>query len=183
MPGRRASLVPFAFLGALLGCGSPSGQSDAGPELARPPAVLRARADAALEAGDADLAYRYLALIHALHPGSPEDAAAFPIAVRLFKRAYDRHRITDPGSIWVGSEPAFVFQWVGSYFGPAAFPQAEVNALLLGMPHGFFRDFEAFAARQPAMRAWTIEVEDDNGIIRSVAARPAADPMRRSSSR
>ena len=181
MYARCAPLVLPAVLASVVGCALPARHA-VGPELSPPPAVLRARADAALEAGDPDLAYRYLALIHALHPESPEDAEAFPVAVRLFKRAYHRHRFTDPGSLWVRAEPAFLFHWLGSRFGEE-FPQSEVEALLLGMPYDFFRDFEAFAAREPAMSRWTVRVQDDNGVIESVAARPAADPTQRSSTR
>jgi hypothetical protein len=143
-------------------------------ELAHAPAALRAQAERAIDARQPDLAYRYLAALHALHPRSPEAAEAFPLAAALFKRAYDRHRFTDPGSIWVRAEPAFLFHWLGSFYEDGS-PEEAAKALLLGASYGLFREFEAFAASDPRMRGWKLSVRDDNGIIEAVSARRATD--------
>jgi hypothetical protein len=62
-------------------------------------------------------------------------------------------------------------EWLGSFYADAAFPQREAEFLLVGMPVGFLRDFEAFAAARPELARWAVTAEDDNGIVESLSAR------------
>ncbi len=153
----------------LLGAGSEA-ELLGGDELLGDPAKLLERAEAAQAAGDLQLAYRYLTLIHSMHPESPEDADAFPRAVRIFKAFYARTRYPAPQSVWQYSEPSFIFQWLGQYYEPGRFPQEQVDLVFVGMPVSLFDDFVAFGRHRPPFRGWKPEKEDDDGLVTSVSA-------------
>lgn len=40
------------------------------------------------------------------------------------------------------------------------------------MPYGFLRELRAFQAEEPALRRWSVSIENDNGIIEQVWASP-----------
>jgi hypothetical protein len=170
---RLAATAPLLFAVAL-GCATsspPTASCPQGPELLSDPRAMRAHADAALARDEHDLAYRYLVLIEALHPESEESDAAYPVAAALFKRAWWKHRHTKPDAIWLGAEPAFLFHWLGTFYGDGQeFPKREADALFVGMPHGFLVDFETWAKPQPRISQWKITAEEDNGIIEAVSA-------------
>jgi len=133
------------------------------------PGRLRDEAQALLDAQDEEGAYRKLARIRLEHPGSPEAREVFPAAARLLKRAWWRHRHREPESPWLTTEPGFLFEWLASFYGDG-FPQREAEFLLLGMPQGFLRDYEAFAATRPELAAWAITAREDNGILQGLDA-------------
>lgn len=117
-------------------------------------------------------AYRYLADLHALHSESPEDAEAFSMAASLFQRLYFQNRHSHPDSIWMTSEPIFMFQWLASFCDDDSFSQSHLDSLFRGMPYDFSRDFTAFTLRSHKLSRWTLRVQEDNGIIESVDAIP-----------
>ena len=137
-----------------------------------------------LRSSKLELGYRHLALIHILYPESEQDPEAFTLAARVFRKNHFRNR-TQAGSVWVTTEPQFMFGWLASFFpAPSSketgdFPQHQVNAMFLGMHYGMFRDFVAYAAAhapdRPELSRWAIRAEDDNGIVYSVTAVPS-DP-------
>jgi hypothetical protein len=160
------ALLAAAQLGcATLGLGRESAPcSDVFAE----PARLIERAKAAGEQQNWPLAYRYAALVHLLHPTSPQDREAFPLAAYLYRKSWAPHR-TELDSIWTTSEPVFLFGWLGSFFQDAQeFPQEQMNALFLGMNYGFLRDFLAYGKTRPHVARWTITAEKDNGLVDSV---------------
>jgi len=137
------------------------------------PALLVEQAHAALARGDLETAYHHLALVHALHPDSAESREVFRLAARCFVESHFRHR-TEPGSIWVSSEPVFMYRWLEQFFLDAEeFPQAQVEALFIGMHYGMFRDFLAHARSRKELSRWVIVARDDNGIIHSVSGERA----------
>ncbi len=173
-------------LGAL-GCAAPFGEKSC-PEaqaaarargaeasckvLGRPSLLVESARDS-LAQGDLETAYHQLALLHTLHPDSAENREQFRLAARLFLEAHFRHR-TEPGSIWVGSEPQLMFRWLEQFFQEAEeFPQPQVEALFIGNHGGMFRDFLAYARGRPALSGWVILAADDNGIIYSIEGRRA----------
>jgi hypothetical protein len=146
----------------VLGCAS------LGP--ASRPARLLAEARADLAAGGLEAAYDRLAEIRRRHPHSAECREAFPLAAAIFKRSYFQQRYAQPDSRWLRSEPAFMLDWFGSFFGSGAFPQAEAEALFVGMHVGYFRDYLAFAESRPELARFRVSAEDDNGIVESIWA-------------
>jgi hypothetical protein len=173
----RALLVLFI---AALGCAALSGEpkqreatSAACTEVLRDPALLLELANAAIAEQDLELAYRYVALIHTLHPESEQSREVFPLAARLFKKNYMRHR-TELDSIWVTSEPRFIIAWLARFFRDGGeFPQQQVDALFLGLNYGLFRDFLAYAESHPRLSRWAVSAKDDNGIVYEITAVPA----------
>lgn len=140
------------------------------------PALLVDQADAALAREDWPLAYRYLALIHTLHPESEENDAMYPVAARLFRRNWFRSRYTAPQSVWHTSEPVFMFQWLAEYFPEQAdgsFPQKRAEQLLVGMPYRFAGYWDDYARSRPKLARWKITASEDNGIIDALTAAPA----------
>jgi len=136
------------------------------------PKVLRKQADEARDAGNPDLAYRYLALIQTQHPDTPESAAAFPEAARLFKYLYNREaKLGNYDSIWTTSEPYFVFRWL-EQFATQDFPQEQMDLLFLRSRYSLFRAFQTYSANRAVFLRWEIQAPEDNGIIESVTARP-----------
>jgi hypothetical protein len=182
MRGRLLSSTLTTLLVAAFGCASRSSAPDSCPKsiegVLGSPALLREQADVALADDDSELAYRYLALIETLHPESMESRELFPAAAKLFKRAYFRNRISKPDSVWLTSEPAFMFQWLSLFFRDAeAFPQQQVDILFVGMPVSLYEEFHDFAKRRPKYFAhWEMRVTDDNGRIDSITATLAAPP-------
>ena len=107
----------FAVAGAL-GCAALSGApATSAPcaEALRDPAKLQALAEAAGAEQDWELAYRYLALIHILHPDSEKNRELFPAAATLYRRSWAPHR-TELDSIWTTSEPLFMYAWLAGFF-------------------------------------------------------------------
>ena len=177
--------LPLRILPALLvtalGCTTISPQPSACPgsieEVLAKPSLLREQADAALEHDDLELAYRYLALIETLHPASPESRELFPAAAKLFKRAYFRNRIAHPNSLWLTSEPVFMFQWLATFFQDEKdFPEQQVATLFIGMPLTFYDEFAAYAKDRPTLSRWQIRAKEDDGKIESITAELAAGP-------
>ena len=153
------------------GCTTLSPQPSACPqsigEVLAKPSLLREQADAALADGNLELAYRYLALIETLHPDSAESRELFPAAAKLFKQAFFRNRISHPDSIWLTSEPVFMFQWLAIFFqGEGDFPEQQVATLFVGMPLSFYDDFAAFAKQRPALSRWQMRAKEDDGTDR-----------------
>jgi hypothetical protein len=167
-----------ALLTAALGCTTLAAQPSSCPpsieQAFAKPTLLREQADAALEDGDLALAYRYLALIETLHPGSPESHELFPAAAKLFKRIYLRERIARPDSIWMTSEPIFMFHWLVAFFSDdGEFPKQQVATLFIGMPLTFFDDFMVFAKPRPQLARWQIRAKEDDGRIESISGQLA----------
>lgn len=182
MRGRPLSSTLIALLVATLGCASHSSAPDSCPKsiegVLGSPALLREQADVALAGDDSELAYRYLALIETLHPESTESRELFPAAAKLFKRAYFRNRISKPDSVWLTSEPAFMFQWLSLFFrGAEAFPQQQLDTLFVGMPVTLYDEFREYTKRHPKYFAhWEMRVTDDDGRIESITATLVATP-------
>jgi hypothetical protein len=174
---RRRALWALPALLAVIGCATHSGvavprggvqptwlESWLGPE------TLAERADAALRKRDLELGYRYLALIHILHPESDENHEQFPLAARVFRRNHLRHR-SELGSVWVTSEPRFMFGWLGQFCREQEdFPRREMELFFIGMHYGMFRDYLAYAKTSADLSRWTVSAEEDNGIIESLTA-------------
>jgi hypothetical protein len=113
-------------------------------------------------------AYRYFALVAQLHPDSPEAKKSFLYAARIHRYLYRVHRVDDPHSIWVTSEPAFMIQWLSTFFEPGVFPDTEINVLAWKLPLGFYDQLQAYAKTHPEMRKWRLVVEEDNGKIEKI---------------
>ena len=162
----------FALLGAkdeaeLLGAGAAFGD----------PEMLKHLAQQEIDQSRWELGYRYLASLRALHPEASLDSEVFRNAAILFRRAYFRNRLVKPESVWLTSEPAFLFHWLEG-FSDGAFPQEQASYLLTRMPVDFLRRYEAWAQGRPKLGAWTLRFEKDNGIVQSIEAiarTPAGD--------
>lgn len=190
-PLRVAALIAIC-LGLGLGCAGPpcpeSGQELAvavPPDGVKPTCAevrldadqLYDRAVAELRAGQLEMGYRYLALVHVQDPHGEKDREAFLLATRVFRKLHFRHR-TEADSVWVRSQPRFMFAWLAGFFrGRDGFPQDEMNAMFLGMHYQMFRDFLAWAKQraneEPDLVRWTITAEKDDGRIESVVATPS----------
>jgi hypothetical protein len=161
---RFAVLLPAcALLAGLVGCAALQGLTD-------PPGRRLESAREALERKDLDAAYRDLAEIRKRHPDSAESREAFPLAAAIFQRSYFRDRFSRPDSSWLTSEPGFMLEWFASFLEGPAFPQAEAEALFVGMPYGFFREYLALAETRPELSRWAIRAREDNGIIEAIDA-------------
>jgi hypothetical protein len=156
--------LALALLPWLPGCAALGG-------LVNPPGRLLEQARAAVEQKDLEAAYRDLASIRERYPDSAESRESFPLAAAIFQNGYFRDRYRQPDSHWVTTEPGFMLDWLGSFLAGPEFPQAEAEALFVGMPYTYFREYLARAAAGPALSRWEIRAEDDDGIIESVAAR------------
>jgi hypothetical protein len=119
MKTRSAALIIGLFVAANgLGCAVLSGApatSTPCAEALRHPDKLQALAEAESREQNWELAYRYLALIHILHPGTEQDRELFPAAATLFRRSWAPHR-AELDSIWTTSEPLFVYAWLAGFF-------------------------------------------------------------------
>ena len=134
--------------------------------LGRPDLLLQ-RAEAHRAATRYDLAYRYYALVHQLHPKSKEDRDAFVWAARLGKRKAEVNLFPDRNSIWVGPERAFLYQWFEEIVRDD-FSKVHADALLVDATYELARHFLAYAKTRPALARWQIEVDEDNGRVYAV---------------
>jgi hypothetical protein len=132
---------------------------------------LLAQAHEKIDRHDLPAAWSDLREIRLSHADSPVCAEAFPVAAAVFQRLYFRERL-NRDSAWMQTEPGFMLDWFAAFFGGADFPEAEARALFVGMPYGYFRDYQAYAAARPALARFDASAEEDDGIIESVAARP-----------
>jgi hypothetical protein len=139
-----------------------------------PPRRLLDQAQAAVEQREHDTAYRKLAEIRERYPTSAESPEAFRRAALIFKKRYYENRLTRPDSPWVTSEARFMLDWFAAFLAGPEFPQAEAEALFLGMPYSFFREYLALAQTDPRLSRWAIQAPDDNGIIEAIVAERAA---------
>ena len=189
-----------AFLGVLpllllaLGCATLSRTPSSCPpgfeEVLASPTLLRERYDQAYEDKQWDTGYRYLTLIHILHPDSAEDRELFTTAASLFKSRFLRYRVKGPGSVWVLSEPAFMIQWILQILEQREeFPEVEFTYLFRSMPKDFFDQFMVTARTRRVHKEWDIQATEDNGKVVAItgtrvdqrgaeAAAPSADPQR-----
>jgi len=120
-------------------------------------------------------AYRYFALVRQLHPESPEARDAFLYAARIHRFLFRAHRVRDPHSPWVVSEPTFMIHWLADFFEPGRFPDTEVNVFAWKLPMSTYRKLEDYAKTHPEMRKWRLEVEEDNGRVEVVRGFPMED--------
>ena len=159
MPQRLVALA--CLLGLAAGCA-----------LFRGPGTLLVQANAAFDRRDAEGAYALAKQIRLAYPASPESREAFPIAAYAWKFLYHQHRYSAPDSAWVTAEPAFLFDWLATFFASGS-PQQAAEVMFVGLPYGVLRDFEDFARSRPELAPWRLEAQDDNGIIQGVAVERA----------
>ena len=164
-PARIGILALLVVLGLGAGCA----------HLGFGPRALLDEANAAIDARDYPTAYGLLKRIALEYPDSPESAEAFPLAAGCLKVLYHHDRYRQPDSVWITSEPRFMFEWLTRYF-EAGSPELAVSALFVGCPYNVLREFEEYAKGNPYVSQWVIRAEDDNGIIRSVTAERADAP-------
>jgi len=169
MTARSATRITVAFITAsAFGCAALSGEpaTSAAPcaDAMRDPDQLQALAEAASAEQNWELAYRYVALIHTLHPGSEEDRELFPAAATLFRRSWAPHR-AELDSIWTTSEPIFLYAWLAGFFQDGRdFPQKQMDALFVGTSYSLLRNFLRYAQDRPQLSRWSISAEDENGV-------------------
>jgi len=174
--GLCAALLAAIGLG---GCATLFGSPESRPfaQVMGDPERLEELADSEAAQEHWELAYRYLALIHILHPESAQNREVFPRAAFLFRKSWAPHR-TEFDSIWTTSEPLFMFAWLAGFFPDAQeFPQQQMDALFLNMSFGLFRDFLAYAKIRPYIAQWQITAEKDNGILLSVTGKRVGSPQ------
>ena len=147
-------------------------ESDAGV-LASPLRLLEL-GDRSLARRELSRAYCYYALLRTLHPRHAETRAAFEGAAVIAKTMFLRVRYADAQSIWLTSEPEFLFAWFEDLCANGAFPQQAAEALLRGMPRPHGDRLNAYLAASPARIGWRVEVADDNGLIDEVRGVPVA---------
>jgi hypothetical protein len=164
---RHCSWFPAGLLVAsvasLVACGVAGGLFD-------PAGRLLEEGRTALERRELDAAYGRFAEIRKRYPASPESREAFPLAAAILQYRYHRLRYQEPESPWLRSEPGFLFDWFDSFLAEPGFPQAEAEALFVGMPYGLFREYRARQQLDSGAAPPRFEVEDDNGIIEQVIA-------------
>lgn len=169
MKTRCAALATAMFLavGGALGCAALSGAPAASApctDVMRNPEQLQALAEASSGEQNWELAYRYVALIHILHPGSEQDREMFPAAATLFRRSWSPHR-AELDSIWTTSEPIFLYAWLAGFFQDGRdFPQKQMDALFVGTSYSLLRNFLRYAQDRPQLSRWSISAEDENGV-------------------
>jgi len=161
-------ILAASIAATTLGCASfshaPASSAPCAEALADP-TQLKSLGDAALAEQNWELAYRYFALIHILHPGSEQDRELFPVAAHLYQKNWRPHR-TELDSIWTTSEPIFLFAWLAEFYQDGQqFPQEQMDALFLHMNGGLLRDFLAYAKNRPQISPWQITAEKENGIV------------------
>jgi hypothetical protein len=177
-PVIRPAQLPALFLLAALGCASslaPRGDCPSSiEETLDDPKLLRAAADQALKQDDPELAFRYLALLETLHPGSPDSRELYPAAAKLYQRAYYRNRIPNPKASWMHYDHAVMYFWLSQFFeSPDRFPQEQVDLLLVGMPYNVFEEFTAYAEVRPRLfQFWGFEATADDGKVETVKGIP-----------
>jgi hypothetical protein len=156
--------LAFAALAGIAGCTALSGLVNPAGRL-----LEQAREAVAQESPDTDTAWARLSELRTRHPDTPECREAFPLAAAIFKLRYLRDRHARPDSPFVTSAPRFMLEWLAAYLAGPEFPRAEVEALFIGMPYGYFRDYLAMAEGRPELARWALRAEDDNGIIDAIA--------------
>jgi hypothetical protein len=124
-------------------------------------------ARSAYEARDFETAYWRAKQLETEHPDSPDSYQAFVIACGSLKLLHHRHRYAQPDSVWVTSEPEYLFGWLAKYLDSEAASEAA-NVLFVGLPFQVFRDFQAYARSHPELAPIVLRAEDDNGIIQNV---------------
>jgi hypothetical protein len=180
MKVRSAARIAAVLITAgALGCAALStGPAASAPcaDALRDPDQLQALAEAASADQNWELAYRYVALIHILHPDSEKNRELFPAAATLFRRNWAPHR-AELDSIWTTSEPLFVYAWLAGFFSDGRdFPQHEMDTLFVGISYSLFRNFLGYAKDRPHISRWAISAEDENGITTKVTGSLAAPP-------
>ena len=184
MPHRRTLRSSSLSLAFLLACSTAASPPSAplqqpGPSLAAaaPSDELLSRPDLLLERGRAaftaqnnELAYRYFALVHQLHPKSKEDEKAFEYAMTVYRIFYVANRYRHPDSIWITSEPTFLFQWFETFVSDKDFPKLQAQFLLQGGTYTFAQLFLEHAEHRPKLAAWRIEVDADDGYVTAIRA-------------
>jgi hypothetical protein len=178
MKTRIAARISVVFIAAgTLGCAALSGAPATSAPCAdalRDPAKLQALSEAAATDQNWELAYRYLALIHILHPDSEENRELFPAAATLYRRSWAPHR-TQLDSIWTTSEPLFLYAWLAGFFQDGRdFPQVQMDAAFVGTSYSLFRNFIRYAKDRPQLSRWSISAKDENGIVVSVTGSPGS---------
>jgi hypothetical protein len=173
MKARSAMRVIAVLLTAgALGCAAFSGTPATSAPCAdalRDPDQLQALAEAASADQNWELAYRYLALIHILHPESEKNRELFPAAATLYRRSWAPHR-AELDSIWTTSEPLFMYAWLAGFFSDRGeFPQEQMNALFFGTSYSLFRNFMQYAKDRPHISQWVITAHDENGIVDQIS--------------
>jgi hypothetical protein len=164
-----AFLCATFFTLGVSGCAANSTASAPCGEALGDPERLLELARAADAERNVELTYRYIALIHILHPGSGKSREVFPLAARAYRLSWAPHR-TELDSIWVTSEPRFMIAWLAGFFQDGQpFPQEQMDALFVGMNYGLFREFLAYAQNHPRISQWEITAEKDNGIVEKVS--------------
>ncbi|MBY0400748.1 hypothetical protein K2X89_10660 [Myxococcota bacterium] len=146
-------------------------------EVLAQPSQLVARARAAAGQNDLETAYCRFAVLHTLHPESPEAREAFPIAAYVFKGLYQRRYYHDHSSnvAWLASEPRFMFDWLATFFDDDAFPTAPVMGILHDMPGALADDLKAYIAEgHGPISSWRLTVSMDNGRIAEVTGERVA---------
>jgi hypothetical protein len=147
------------------------------PAVLGSPARLRELGERQLAARDLPRSYCYFALLRTLHPERAETAEAFETAAVIAKTLFLRVRYAEPQSMWLTSEPEFLFAWFEDLCASGAFPQQAAEALLRGLPRPLADRLNAHLAASPARVGWRVEVRDDNGLIdqvRGVRVAPGA---------
>jgi hypothetical protein len=122
---------------------------------------------AAAEKQDLAGAYGYFKQIEVEYPASEENAQAYYWAVACFQPLYNQYRHTDRTSIWVASEPMFLYGWLSQRIVRGDGEKAA-RALFLGMPWSFYQGFQAYAEGRPELAGYRVVAEKDNGIIEMV---------------
>jgi len=164
---------------ALSSCATLFGSPESRPvaEAMGDPAGLKELAQTLIAKENFELAYRYVALIHILHPDSEQNREVFPLAAHLYRKSWAPHR-TELDSVWTTSEPLFMFAWLADFYRDGNdFPQEQMEALFLGMNGGLLRDFLAYAKARPYIAQWTISAEKNNGIVESVTGTRIGSPQ------
>jgi hypothetical protein len=164
--------VVVSMAAGAIGCATLSGApATSAPcsDVPRDPDQLSALAEAASAEQNWELAYRYLALIHILHPESEKNRELFPAAATLYRRSWAPHR-AELDSIWTTSEPLFMYAWLAGFFSDGGeFPQEQMNALFFGTSYSLFRNFMEYAKARPRVSQWVITAHEENGIVDQIS--------------
>jgi hypothetical protein len=161
MRGPRCAVacLALALISWLVGCAA------LGPNR---PGRLLGEARSAVERQDLDAAWHDLVEIRKRHPDSAESREAFLLAAAIFQNRYYRDRHRQPATPWLTREPRFMLDWFASFLTGPEFPQAEADALFVGMPYGYFREYLALAETRPELSRWEMRARDDNGVIHEI---------------
>ncbi len=159
--GRASRALPVwigLLLVAGLGCASLLGGG---------PRRLIEEGKAAVDKQDLPTAYERFKQVEVDYPESDESGEAYYRALACFQPLYNQHRHTDRSSVWVASEPTFLYGWLARRIAVGDGEEAA-RALFLRMPWSFYQGFQAYAEGRPELAAYRIVAEEDNGIIEMV---------------